>query len=122
MGRRLLDFKPKIERVEWVTTAAHTILMMLFEVAIIKAIQSGDFWRGVPIPVPRGLGLALVYATGAVVMLTVVNLALRGWRAPFAIALSRRLATDWLYSWTRNPMVLATLTWLVAVGLWLRST
>jgi len=51
----------------------------------------------------------------------VLNLAVRGLGAPFAIALSRRLATDWLYARTRNPMVLACLVFLVALALRLRS-
>jgi protein-S-isoprenylcysteine O-methyltransferase Ste14 len=53
--------------------------------------------------------------------MTVVNLALRGLGAPFAIALSRRLASDWMYAWTRNPMVLSLLAFLLSTGLWLRS-
>ena len=122
IGRRLLDIKPTIEQVAWVTTAVHAILMVLFGTAIIKAIQTGDTWRGLVMPFPRSLGIVLVYITGAITLLTVVNLAVRGLGAPFAIALSRRLATDWLYSWTRNPMVLGTLAWLVSVGLWLQST
>ena len=78
-------------------------------------------WRGWLIPVPVSVGLALVILTGAACALTVVNLALRGCGAPFGIALSRRLAVDWLYAWTRNPMVLATLALLVSLGLWFQS-
>jgi protein-S-isoprenylcysteine O-methyltransferase Ste14 len=63
----------------------------------------------------------LVVATGAAVLLTVVNLALKGLGAPFYIALSRRLAIDWLYAWTRNPMVLAALAFLLSLGIWYRS-
>jgi protein-S-isoprenylcysteine O-methyltransferase Ste14 len=29
---------------------------------------------------------------------------------------------SWMYAWTRNPMVLSALTFLIALGLWLRST
>jgi len=122
IGRRLLDIKPTIDQVAWVTTVVHAILMVLFGTAIVKAIQTGDTWRGLVIPIPRSLGIVLAFITGAITLFTVANLAMRGLGAPFAIALSRRLATDWLYSWTRNPMVLATLAWLVAVGLWLQST
>ncbi len=122
IGRGLLDIKPTIDQVAWVTTVVHAILMVLFGIAIIKAIQTGDTWRGLIIPIPRSFGMILVYITGAVALLTVANLAIRGLGAPFAIALSRRLATNWLYARTRNPMVLATLAWLVAVGLWLQST
>jgi hypothetical protein len=35
--------------------------------------------------------------------------------------LSRRLATDWMYAWTRNPMLLCTLGLLLSVGLRYRS-
>jgi protein-S-isoprenylcysteine O-methyltransferase Ste14 len=52
----------------------------------------------------------------------VVNLALKGLGAPFAISLSRKLAADWMYAWTRNPMVLAGLAFLLALGIWFQST
>ena len=121
IGRKLLDIKPTIEQVGWVTTVVHAILMVLLGIAIIKAIQTGNAWRGLVIPIPRSFGIILVYITGAFTLLTVANLALRGLGAPFAIALSRRLATNWLYARTRNPMVLGTLACLVTVGLWLQS-
>jgi protein-S-isoprenylcysteine O-methyltransferase Ste14 len=121
IGRRLLDRKPTVDRVAWVTTIVHAVLMVLFGTAIVRAIQTGDTWPGMAIPVPHSLGLILVYATAAVTLLTVVNLALRGLGAPFDIVLSRRLATDWMYRWTRNPMVLATLACLLSIGLLLQS-
>ncbi|OFV82277.1 MAG: hypothetical protein A2Y78_04900 [Acidobacteria bacterium RBG_13_68_16] len=62
-----------------------------------------------------------MWMLGPVVALTVINLAVRGLGAPFAAPISRRLATDWLYRYTRNPMVLAVLLFLFAMGLWLRS-
>jgi len=122
IGRKLLDLDPTIERTMWITTVVHVILMILFFVAIIKAIQTGPNWRGWVIPIPNSIGMALFGVTGAATLLTVANLALRGLGAPFAIALSRRLATNWLYAWTRNPMVFSLLACLVAVGLWLQST
>ncbi len=121
VGRRLLDRDPTNDRVAWVTTLMHAVLMVLFGTAIVKAIETGDTWQGVVIPIPHSLGWALTYATGAVMLLTVVNLALRGLGAPFDIVLSRRLATDWMYTWTRNPMVLAVLACLLSVGLLLQS-
>lgn len=120
-ARKLLDRSPTVERAAWVTAALHALLMLLLGIGIIKAIQTGEAWRGVVLPVPRPIATVLVYFTGAVAVLTVVNLALRGLGAPFAVALSRRLATDWFYARTRNPMVLATLAWLAAVALWLQS-
>jgi protein-S-isoprenylcysteine O-methyltransferase Ste14 len=61
-------------------------------------------------------GLVMVSGAGAV--LTVANLAIRGLGAPFAVKLSSRLATDYLYKWTRNPMVLCTLAWFLSLALW----
>jgi protein-S-isoprenylcysteine O-methyltransferase Ste14 len=51
----------------------------------------------------------------------VLNLALKGLGAPFFIALSRRLAADWFYARTRNPMVLAALAFFLALGIWYQS-
>jgi protein-S-isoprenylcysteine O-methyltransferase Ste14 len=65
--------------------------------------------------------LLLVVITGAASFVTVVNLALKGFGAPFFIALSRKLAADWLYAWTRNPMVLASLAFLLSLGIWFQS-
>ncbi len=120
-GRRILDAAPTPERAVKVTRVVHAWLVLLFGVAVITAIQTASAWRGLILPVPRVIAAFLVCATGAVALLTVLNLALRGLGAPFAVALSQRLATDWLYSRTRNPMVLATVACFFAVGLWLQS-
>jgi protein-S-isoprenylcysteine O-methyltransferase Ste14 len=120
-GRRILDAAPTPEGAAKVSAVVHAWVMLLFGVAVITAIRTAGAWRGLFLPVPHVVAAFLLYATGAVVLLTVLNLALRGLGAPFAIALSRRLATDWLYSRTRNPMVLASLACLFAVGLWLQS-
>jgi len=120
-GRLLLDRRPTLARAEWVTSGVHAALILLLGVALIRAIVTGPGWRGVELPVPHVLAVVLVWVTGIASGFTVVNLAVRGLGAPFAVALSRRLATDWWYARTRNPMVLTTLAWIVAMGLWLRS-
>ncbi|MGA2328826.1 MAG: hypothetical protein ABSH05_21320, partial [Bryobacteraceae bacterium] len=79
----------------------------LFGVAIIRAVATHQDWSDWVLPVPAEIGLLLAIIAGAAFLLTVVNLALKGFGAPFFIALSRKLAADWLYAWTRNPMVLA---------------
>jgi protein-S-isoprenylcysteine O-methyltransferase Ste14 len=104
-----------------VTTIMHAVLMALLGTAVVKAIQTSSTWRGAILPVPHSLGLVLACGAGAITLLTVANLALRGLGAPFDVVPSRRLATDWMYTWTRNPMVLATLACLLAIGLLLRS-
>jgi protein-S-isoprenylcysteine O-methyltransferase Ste14 len=121
LGRMLLDRDPTPASADWLTTFMHAILMILFGAAIIRAVTTYETWRGWLIPIPGEVGLLLTIITGVVAALAVLNLALRGLGAPFAIALSRRLAIDWLYAWVRNPMVLAALAFLVALGIWLQS-
>ncbi len=118
-GRRALDARP--ERVVVVTAAVDLVLIVLFGTALVAGIRSGAARPGWRLPIPEEIGLALMWVTGPVVALTVVNLAVRGLGAPFAAPISRRLATDWLYRYTRNPMVLALLLFLLALGLRLRS-
>jgi protein-S-isoprenylcysteine O-methyltransferase Ste14 len=121
LGRKILDRHQTISRVAWTTTFVHSALGFLFGVPIIRAVTTHQDWSGWALPVPSEIGLALVIITGAASLLTVVNLALKGFGAPFFIALSRRLATDWLYAWTRNPMVLAALAFLLSLGIWFQS-
>jgi protein-S-isoprenylcysteine O-methyltransferase Ste14 len=121
-GRKVLDQQPTLSRSVWVTTFVHFGLGFLFGVPIIRAVTTYQDWSGWVLPVPVGIGLFLVVITGLATLLTVVNLALKGSGAPFFIALSQKLAADWLYAWTRNPMVLAGLALLVSLGIWLQST
>ena len=99
----------------------HYALGILFGTAIIRAILTYQDWAGWRLPIPVEIGLPLVIITGIATLATVVNLALKGLGAPFAIVLSRRLAVDWLYAWTRNPMVLAVLAFLLSMGIWFQS-
>lgn len=122
LGRAVLDKQPTIDRATWTTIFVHYALGTLFGVAIVRAIISHQDWSGWTIPVPPELGLLLVVISGVVGLLTVANLAIKGLGAPFAIALSEKLAVDWFYAWTRNPMVLATLALLLSLGIWFQST
>ena len=120
-GRKILDKKPTTSRVAWITTFVHYALGVLFGVPIIRAIITHQAWSGWALPIPAEIGLWLVIITGAVCFLTVANLALKGLGAPFAIALSRKLATDWFYACTRNPMVFASLAFGISLGIWFQS-
>jgi len=120
-GRKQLDRHQTPHRAAWITTLVHFAVMILFGVATIRAVTTHQDWPGWILPVPTEIGLLLVIITGAACLLTVVNLALKGFGAPFFIALSRKLTADWLYAWTRNPMVLATLAWLLSLGVWFQS-
>lgn len=121
VARLFLDRRPTVQRAAWLSTAVHALLMALFGFAIIRAFHVGAHWHDVGLPVPRSIATPLFCLAGIFAAFTVVNLAIKGLGAPFAIALSRRLATGWLYARTRNPMVLATFVWLVAAAAWLQS-
>lgn len=121
LGRRLLDAKPTEEHMQRVTTGVHFVLMVWLGTAIVVAVVTAPDWQSWVIPLDRRISLVLMAVTSLVAFMTVVNLALRGLGAPFAIALTRRVATDWLYAWTRNPMVLSTLAFMVALGFWFQS-
>jgi protein-S-isoprenylcysteine O-methyltransferase Ste14 len=121
LGRKILDRHQKTGHAVWTTTFVHFGLGFTFGVPIVRAVTTHRDWSGWVLPVPPGIGLALVITTGAAFLLVVVNLALKGFGAPFFIMLSRRLAADWLYAWTRNPMVLAGLAFFLSLGIWFQS-
>ena len=120
-GRTMLGSHPSVRRAVWITTLVHFALGFAFGVPIIRAIGTHGDWLGWEIPVPPGIGLVLTAIAGAAFLVTVANLALKGLGAPFFIALSHRLAADWLYARTRNPMALAGLAFFVALGIWFQS-
>lgn len=122
LGRVILDKQPTMSRAAWITTFIHYALGILFGVPIIRAIITHQDWSGWRIPIPVEIGFLLVIISGAATLLTMANLALKGLGAPFAIALSKKLAVDWFYSWTRNPMVFAALSFLLSLGIWFQST
>ena len=120
-GRKILDRHRTIRRAVWTTTFVHVGLGFTLGVPIVRAITTHQDWSGWVLPVPIEIGMALVLVTGVASLLVVLNLALRGFGAPFFIKLSRKLAVDWLYAWTRNPMVLAGLAWFLSLGIWFQS-
>jgi protein-S-isoprenylcysteine O-methyltransferase Ste14 len=121
LGRKILDKQPTVLRAIWVTTFVHVGVGFTFGVPLIRAVTAPRDWLGWVLPVPSEIGLVLVTLTGAACFLVVANLALRGFGAPFFIVLSRKLAVDWLYARTRNPMVLAALAFFLSLGIWFQS-
>lgn len=113
--------KSNTSRAVWITTFVHYSVVILAGTAVVRAIKTHQDWSGWSLPVPTEIGFVLVIITGSAALLTVINLALKGLGAPFAIVLSRKLAADWLYAWTRNPMVLATLVFGLSLGIWFQS-
>lgn len=120
-GRKVLDRHQTISHAVWTTTFVHFGLGFTFGIPIIRAVTTHQDWSGWRLPVPPGIGLALVIITGAAFLLVVVNLALKGFGSPTFIVLSQKLAVEWLYAWTRNPMVLAALAFFVSLGIWFQS-
>jgi protein-S-isoprenylcysteine O-methyltransferase Ste14 len=121
LGRKMLDKEPTTSRAAWVNTLVHYTVVIVAGLAVVRAVKTHQDWAGWPLPVPTEIGSVLVIVTGVATLLTVINLALKGLGAPFAIALSRKLAVDWLYAWTRNPMILASIALGLSVGIWFQS-
>jgi len=120
-GRKILDRHHSISHTIWITTFVHFGLGFTFGIPIVRALSTHHDWSGWVLPVPSVIGLILVIITGIALFLTVLNLALKGFGAPFFIKLSEKLAADWMYAWTRNPMVLAVLSFLLSLGIWFQS-
>jgi protein-S-isoprenylcysteine O-methyltransferase Ste14 len=121
IGRKILDRHKTVKHAELTTTFVHFGLGFTFGVPIVKALSTYKQWTGWILPIPSEIGLVLVIITGTATALTVLNLALKGLGAPFFIVLSKKLTADWLYAWTRNPMVLAALALLISLGIWFQS-
>ena len=121
LGRKILDRRQTMDRAVWITTFVHFGLGFTFGIPIVRAVSTYKEWCGWVLPIPSAIGLVMVIVAGAAFLLTVINLALKGSGAPFFIALSRKLASEYLYAWTRNPMVLAGLSFSLSLGIWFQS-
>jgi protein-S-isoprenylcysteine O-methyltransferase Ste14 len=121
IGRKILDRHQTITHAVWTTTFVHFGLGFTFGLPIVRALSTYRDWSGWVLPIPPVIGLVLVIITGTASFLTVANLALKGFGAPFFISLSKKLAADWMYAWTRNPMVLAALAFFLSLGIWFQS-
>jgi protein-S-isoprenylcysteine O-methyltransferase Ste14 len=121
LGRKMLDRRQTLDRAVWTTTFVHFGLGLTFGVPIVRVLSTYRDVCAWVLPIPPVIGLVLVIITGGACSLTVMNLAVRGFGAPFFIVLSRKLASDWMYAWTRNPMVLAGLCFSLSLGIWFQS-
>jgi protein-S-isoprenylcysteine O-methyltransferase Ste14 len=121
IGRRLLDRQPTPTQAQRVTLVVHYVMAASFGCALISAVRLGLQWLTLPFELPYWLGPGVMFLSGLVIVLVVVNLLLKGLGLPFAAALTRMLVTEWIYAWTRNPMILSALAFLVGLGIWLQS-
>jgi protein-S-isoprenylcysteine O-methyltransferase Ste14 len=120
LGKAVLERRQTIGHAVWTTMFVHVALGVTLGVPVVRAIMTNRDWAGWVLPVPPEIGFGLVLVTGAASLLIVVNLAVKGLGAP-GIALSRKLAAEWLYRWTRNPMALAGFAFFLSLGIWYQS-
>ncbi len=121
ISRRLLDREPTIEKAQEVTTLVHYAVAILLGSSVVAATRftlEEPVWQ---LALPPWLGLLLVVISSILLLAVVLNLALKGLGAPFAVALTRMVAAEWFYAWTRNPMILSALLLLAGIGMWLQS-
>src|ERR1035437_4840170 len=121
LGRAALDRNSTSAHASAVTRLVHFAVMTLMGAALICAALASAQAGWALIPFPPRIADWLTWITGVALLATVLNLAARGLGAPFAIALSKRLATDWMYARTRNPMLLCLFAFLICSGLRMRS-
>lgn len=120
-GRWLLDRRPTIQRAAALTLVVHCLEMILLGCAVIVAFRLTQACPIARIPFPREISLPAVQITGALALLTMVNLAIGGLGLPFAAMPTRRVASGWLYARCRNPMGLFGLLCCIAGAVWLQS-
>ena len=121
MGRWLLDRQPTIQRAVWVTAIIHYLTAIFLGGALIAATR---FAQAVPdwaSPLPAWLGLLLMALSGLFLSGGAIHLLSKGLGLPIGTELTRQVVTNWIYAWTRNPIVLSSLAFLVGIGLWLES-
>ncbi len=116
-GRKALDARPTAAYASRMNIAVHYAVGAALGMGIFPAFRRLLAEPVIQTPWLRQTAGALVVVTGVATALTVVNLAWRGLGAPFAVKLSSRLATDWMYGWTRNPMGLCSACWFASMGL-----
>lgn len=120
-GRRAVDRKPTAAQAEQVNGWVHYGVWLLLGTGVLAATRYALAARTWVLPLAPGWGMGLVILSSLLLLAVVINLALKGRGAPFAVALTRLVAVEWFYAWTRNPMVLAGLALLLGLGLALRS-
>ena len=90
LGRRFLDAGPTKARSEKTDVFVHYAMMISLGVSIFPAIRFVQQHPPGRIPIPEEVGYALTVWTSIAALGVVLNLAIRGWGAPFAAKLSSR--------------------------------
>jgi len=123
VGRLALQRWAPAEAAIWVTTLVHYTFATLAGASIIAAGYWGATRWGPALPLPAwacdGLAVLLGVPGWSLFAASALNLAINRLGAPFAVALTRRLAADWLYARVRNPMRLGVFLYSNKPGVWL---
>lgn len=119
-GRWILDRQSNIQDAQRIILLVHYPVIACLGASAIGAVRYATAQTH-ELPLPRGLGLGVMALSGLLLLAVLVNFIIKGLGLPFAISLTRRLASEWLYAWTRNPMVMSALAFLIGLGLYLRS-
>lgn len=122
LGRQAIDRDPAPQNAVRVTAAVHDAVLAFLGSGVIAAVRVFAYLRGWVVPLPDGIGLTLVILSGILLLASNANLILRGLGIPIAVLPTRRLASDWVYGWTRNPIVLSGILLLFSLGVWLHSS
>lgn len=120
-GRWFLNRRPTAERATLLTLPIHYLEMILLGCALIVAFRFTQAYPIARIPFPRVISWPVMQILGVLATLTVLNLAIQGLGLPFATVLSKKLATNWLYARSRNPMLLSSMLFFVVGAVWLQS-
>jgi hypothetical protein len=109
IGRRLLDSRPTPQHATLLTIPVHYMEMILYGCALIVAFRFTQAQPIASIPFPKAISYPVLQVLCVLATLTVFDLAIGSFGLPFATALSKKLATKWLYARCRNPMGLFSL-------------
>ncbi len=120
-ARWFLDQQPSIQRAYSVAAIIHYLIAIFLGSAMISAVRFAQLFPNWASPLPTWLGLLLMIISGLVLLGGVIHLLNKGLGLPLGTEVTRLVVSNWLYAWTRNPIVLSSLAFLVGIGLWLGS-
>lgn len=121
LGRWVLDQQPFIRQAILVIALMHYVIAIFLGSALIAVFR---FAQAVPewsLPLPGWVGILLMVLSGVFLFSGLMHLLNRGLGLPLGTELTRNVVTNWVYAWTRNPVVLSSLAFLLGIGLWLGS-
>lgn len=121
IARWSLDCQPNIQRAACLAAVVHYLVAIFFGSALIGITRFAQIAPDWAAPLSPWVGLALMLFSGIILIAAAVHLVNKGLGLPLGAEVTRLVVTNWLYAWTRNPIMLSALAFLVGVGLWLQS-